>query len=293
MKRRDLLRGALLGGAALTLSPAWSRAAATQGRTPDPADLERRHGGRLGLAILDVSSGRRLGWRDDERFLMCSTFKLLAVACVLARVDAGSEQLDRRITFEQKAVLEWAPVTRDHVGAPGMTVKALCEAAITISDNTAANLLLEAIGGPPALTSWLRGIGDPTTRLDHHEPELNRHHGDDDTTTPAWMLKDMQAILLGDVLSSTSRKQLVDWMRHNRTAAGNLVEGLPQGWHIGDKTGSGHDANNDVAIMWPPVGGPLLVAAFYTHPSHDTDARKKVLAEAGRMVAAWYGTGQG
>lgn len=287
MKRRDILRGALLAGAGLALLPGSLRASPRQAGS-DGAALEKRHGGKLGLCILDTADGRTFQWRADERFLLCSTFKLLVVAQVLARVDAGKERLERRITFTRDDVLEWAPVTRRHVGAPGMSVEALCEAAMTISDNTAANLLLEAVGGPAAVTAWLRHTGDPTTRLDRHEPELNRPDGERDTTTPMAMLRDMQRLLLGDVLKPDSRARLVDWMRHNRTAAGNLVAGLPDDWTLGDKTGSGNTANNDVAILWPPAGKPLLVAAYYSNPDLDTDARKAVLADAGRLVARWH-----
>lgn len=293
MKRRDLLRSAVLGGAALVFAPARGVVAAADGNgAVDPSAIERRHGGRLGLAVLDTGSGRRLVWRGGERFLMCSTFKWLAVAAVLARVDAGRERLDRHITFGRKAVLEWAPVTREHVGPPGMTVEALCEAAMVISDNTAANLLLETLGGPAGMTAWVRATGDAVTRLDRHEPELNRPEGDKDTTTPRAMQESLRRILLGDVLSPASRGRLLEWLRHNRTGADSLRGGLPSGWRVGDKTGSGRTANNDVAILWPPHGKPVLVAAYYDNAKLDADARKLALAAAGRLVAAWHAGGR-
>lgn len=287
MNRRDLLRGALLGGAALAVRPAWAWASGEADAPMDLAALERRHGGRLGVAVLDTHDGRRLAHRGDERFLMCSTFKLMLVAAVLARVDAGKERLGRRVVFDKAVLQEWSPVTSLNVGAPGMTIEGLCEAAMLISDNTAANLLLDAIGGPPAWTAWVRGLADTTSRLDHAEPLLNRVHGDDDTTTPWSMLEDMRKVLLGQALSEDLRKQLVNWLTLNQTGAQTLAAGLPSDWRIGDKTGSGHNANNDIAMIWPPGRKPLLVTAYYMTDKHDVAARKAVLADVGRMVAAW------
>ncbi len=287
MNRRDLLRGALIGGAAFVLRPAWAWNSAAADVPADLAALERRHGGRLGVAALDTQNGRRLAHRGDERFLMCSTFKLMLVATVLARVDAGKERLERRVVFDKSVLQEWSPVTSLNVGAPGMTVEGLCEAAMLISDNTAANLLLDAIGGPSAWTAWVRSLGDAKSRLDHSEPLLNRSHGEDDTTTPWSMLEDMRKVLLGQALSAGMRERLIGWLKLNQTGAQTLAAGLPPGWRIGDKTGSGHNANNDIAVIWPPNRKPLLVTAYYMTDKHDVAARKAVLADVGRVVAAW------
>jgi beta-lactamase class A len=290
MNRRNLLKGALLGASALALRPTFSLAAGS----PDVAKarlaaLERQHGGRLGVAILDTGNGRRIAHRADERFLMCSTFKLLAVATLLARVDRGAERLDRRGVFGKESVLAYAPVTSHRVGAPGMTVAELCEAAITVSDNTAANLLLASMGGPAAVTAYARSLGDPVTRLDRIEPELNIASPGDvrDTTTPAAMLRDLQTLLLGDALSHVSRGQLLEWLRATSTGTEQLRAGLPAGWRAGDKTGSGaQHETNDIAIIWPPQRKPLLVAAYYSGSSADTDERHAVLAAVGRLAAS-------
>ncbi|MGH8182611.1 MAG: serine hydrolase, partial [Rhodanobacteraceae bacterium] len=187
MNRRELLKGAAAGMLALGVAPRLL-AATRHDAAMRLADLERVHGGRLGVAIFDTDSGRRIAHRGDERFLMCSTFKLLLAAVVLARVDRGEEKLDRRIVFDKSALLDWAPLTKQHVGPPGMTIAELCQAAITLSDNTAANLLLASIGGPTAVTRYARSLGDSLTRLDRNEPTLNRPDGEKDTTTPWAML---------------------------------------------------------------------------------------------------------
>ncbi|MBS0431906.1 MAG: class A beta-lactamase [Proteobacteria bacterium] len=284
MKRRELLKGAAFGAIALSVSPR-SLAMQARGATARLAVLEHQRGGRLGVAILDTGNGARVAWRGGERFLMCSTFKLLLVAAVLERVDRGSERLDRRVVFGKEALLEYAPVTRQHVGPPGMTIAQLCEAAITLSDNTAANLLVATLGGPSGVTRYARALGDTLTRLDHVEPELNRANGDDDTTTPDAMLGDLRQLLLGDALSQSARERLTRWLLANQTGGDSLRAGLPADWREGDKTGSGHTANNDVAILWPPNRKPLLVAAYYDHAGVDVRSRKAVLAEVGRIVA--------
>jgi beta-lactamase class A len=289
MNRRSLLKGAVLAAAALALRPKLSLAASVGDLRARLEALERQHGGRLGVAILDTGNGRSVGYRADERFLMCSTFKLLAVAAVLARVDRGVEQLDRRIVFGSDVVLSYAPITRHRIGGQGMTVAELCQAAITVSDNTAANLLLSSIGGPAAVTALARSLGDEMTRLDRMEPELNVTTAGDvrDTTTPNATLGDMQKILLEHTLSDTSREQLIAWLCATSTGDAKLRAGVPTGWKVGDKTGSGSQGeSNDVAIIWPPGRKPLLVTAYYVNSSTDDAARNRVVAEVGRIAVA-------
>jgi beta-lactamase class A len=251
-------RRALLAG----LAGAWMTAA-------DPVAeidaIERRLGGRLGVAALDTGSGRRIEHRATERFAMCSTFKLLASAAVLARVDAKTERLDRLVRYTQKDVLEYAPIAKDHV-RDGMTIEALMAAAVSYSDNTAANLLLAALGGPKGVTAFARGIGDAVTRLDRNEPALNRVPAGDmrDTTSAASMVQNLRTLLLDTkALSETSRGLLTKWLVDNTTGNDRLRAGLPKSWRVGDKTGTGPDgATNDVAIAWPPNRAPVLVAVY-------------------------------
>ncbi|TAL73313.1 MAG: class A beta-lactamase [Rhodanobacter sp.] len=290
MDRRSLLKTAVWGVAALVIRPVRAHPDAEPAAQAQLAELEHRHGGRLGVAILDVAGTRRVGYRADERFLMCSTHKVLTVGAVLARVDAGREQLDRRMIFGRDALLAWAPVTSKHVGAPGLSVGELCAAAITVSDNTADNLLLTSLGGPHAVTAFARKLGDRLTRLDRFEPELNQGAPGDlrDTTTPNAMLGSLHALLLGDALSAASRAQLATWLRAASTGRGRLRAGVPHDWIAGDKTGTGpHGESGDVAILWPPHRKPLLVAAYYVNPDLGADSPDPVFAAVGRIAAAW------
>jgi beta-lactamase class A len=287
MDRRNVLKGMAIGAFALGLRPTLSLAETKDGHAPWAA-LERQYGGRLGVAVLDTGSGQHGGYRADERFQMCSTFKMLLAAAVLWRVDRGKEQLDRRLVFGKEALLEHAPAASQHVGPPGMTLAELCEAAVSLSDNTAANVLLAHLGGPSVVTDFARQLGDPVTRLEHIEPALNRPSPDhvSDTTTPNAMLANLHKLMLGDVLSEPSRKRLTTWMLGTVTGKNLLRAGLPADWRVGDKTGRYDTQTNDVAIIWPPGRKPLLVAVYYESPARDADARATVLAAAGRIVGA-------
>lgn len=285
--RRALLIASLVSASLLPLRPVLAMAGRASPVVAGLSALEGKHGGRLGVSILDTGSGRRINHRGEERFAMCSTFKLLAAGLVLVRVDRGEERLERRVVFAKQDLAPYSPVTEQHVGGIGMTVAGLCHATITLSDNTAANLLLASFGGPSALTGFVRTLGDGVTRLDRIEPDLNSAIPGDlrDTTTPAAMLGDMRALLLGDTLSLKSRIQLADWLVATRTGDKRLRAGMPANWRIGDKTGtSGNGLCNDIAIAWPLNRKPLLVTAYYDAPKATDDVRNAVLADVGRIV---------
>jgi beta-lactamase class A len=252
------------------------------------AAIEAKVGGRLGMAALATGSGLRVDYRAQERFPMCSTFKFLAVAAVLHRVDQKQEHLDRFISYSEADLLEYAPVTRQHVAEGGMKLSGLCAAAICLSDNTAANLLLKAIGGPAALTRYARGLGDQQTRLDRMEPDLNSvTPGDErDTTTPAGMLKNLHTLLLEDKLAPASRDQLENWMVENKTGDNLIRAGLPGDWRVGDKTGRGSlGAIGDIAIIRPAGKQPLLLAVYEVGSNAPIETRAEGIASVARLVA--------
>ena len=259
-------------------------------------DVEARSRGRLGVAVLDTATGRLVGSRIDERFAMCSTFKALAVAFVLARVDRGQERLDRRIVFTAHDLVQPSVATRPHVGPEGMTIAELCGAAITVSDSTAANLLLASFGGPAALTAYLRSLGDPVTRLDRIELDLNIVKPGDqrDTTSPAAMVRTLQRLLLGDALSETSRTRLTAWMVGARDAATTRLRvGLPQGWRIANKPGTWKGiATNDIGIIWPPGRAPVVVAAYLAEAPTPVATQEAILSDIGRIVAEEHRAGR-
>lgn len=296
MERRNLLMSmALLGASAMAAPLVYRMAQAGTGSASgfvgmrkDIEALEKAQGGRLGVAVLDTATGRAMDWRGDERFPMCSTFKFLLAGHVLALVDAGQERLDRTLPVPPKEkLLDWSPATTPHAGG-SMDIAALCHGIITQSDNTGANILLDATGGPEALTAWLRQLGDTITRCDRPEPTANLVPAGElrDTTTPVSMLGLMRTILLGKALSAPSRTKLTDWLIANTTGDTRLRAGLPAGWKVGDKTGSWDDAANDIAIIWPKgATAPLLITSYYRNSDLDSKGRNAVLAELGRIVA--------
>ena len=283
--------GTTLVAAALTVRPKTMRASIADQRLIDEIRrLESESGGRLGVCVLETATGARHVHRGDERFPMCSTFKVLAAAAILARVDAGKEQLARRITFDASALVTYSPVTEKRVGGDGMTLAEICDAAVTLSDNTAANLLLAAIGGPPGLTAYVRGLGDEITRLDRNEPSLNEALPDDprDTTTPNAMASSLQALILGTAaLSAASREQLTAWLLANKTGDTRLRAGLAKDWRVGDKTGSGaRGTANDVAVIWPPNQPPIVITVYLTGATVSTTQQNATLASVARAVSA-------
>jgi beta-lactamase class A len=261
----------------------------------DPlAAIEAKVGGRLGVYALDVASGRTLAHRAGERFAMCSTFKAMAVAALLNRVDAGKETLDRFIRFGEADLLSYAPVAKAHLAAGGMSLADMCQAAIEYSDNTAANAILAAIGDPGGWTRFVRSLGDAKSRLDRNEPTLNTAIPGDprDTAVPAAMASDLKHVLLGDALSPASRERLTGWMVDCKTGLARLRAGLPAGWRVADKTGTGENAtSNDIAVAWSPRG-PIVITCYLTGArAASADARDAAIADVGRLVAETFGHG--
>ncbi len=292
LSRRQIIAG---GGSAVV----GSLIAARTGLAGSPAEplraeferVEAATGGRLGVALLDSGSDRMVAYRADERFPMCSTAKVLACSALLARVDKGQESLDRRIRYTLADLVAHSPATGEHVGGDGMTLAALCEAALTLSDNTAMDLILAALGGPAAVTGFARSLGDPVTRLDRTEPSLNEAAPGDprDTTTPAAMANNLRKLALGGALSPRSRDQLCEWMVANTTGDAKLRAGVPRPWRVGDKTGNGDQgSSNDVAVMWPPNRAPVVAVVYLTGATAvSEEARAAASAAVGRVATAW------
>ncbi|WP_027229915.1 class A beta-lactamase [Phyllobacterium sp. UNC302MFCol5.2] len=287
--RRGALLGSMLVIPALALPRALAYAAPAERVDLDAAfkGLDEKTGARLGVAALDTASDSKIEYRAHERFAMCSTFKFLAAAAVLAKVDRKEEKLDRVIKYGKGDLVAGSPATGKHVDE-GMTLAALCEAAITLSDNTAGNLLLDNLGGPKGLTQYARSLGDATFRLDRRETELNEAAPGDprDTITPAHILKDLQKTVLGNALAKSSRDQLIEWLLANKTGDKRLRGGLPKGWSVGDKTGTSDSGMaNDIAVIWPPSRKPILLAVYLYDPKGTADSRNEIHRKVASLVA--------
>lgn len=286
--RRHLL---LATGAALLCpapllfaAPATSLAAAhTQ-----LAALEQAAGGRLGVAAWRQGSELRVAYRADERFPLASTFKAMLAGAVLARSVSQPGLLDQHVRYEKKELVTYSPITEKHL-ADGMSVADLCASTLQYSDNSAANFLMTLLGGPQAVTAFARSIGNTVFQLERWETELNSAIPGDvrDTASPASMAHSLQQLLLGNSLPAPQRQQLDAWMRGNTTGDKRIRAGVPAGWQVADKTGSGaYGSVNDIGVAYPPSGAPLVIAVYYTREQKKADTNQDIITAATRIVAA-------
>ncbi|MFE1592045.1 class A beta-lactamase [Nocardia sp. NPDC058705] len=258
----------------------------TASAAPVFADLEAKYGARLGLSVVDTGSGATVDYREGERFAMGSTFKGLACGALLQAHPLATGYFEQVIHYTAADIVVNSPETEKHVDT-GMTVSAICHAAITVSDNTAGNLVLRLLGGPEGLTAFLRTLGDTVTRLDRWEPELNTAvPGDErDTTTAAALAADYRALVLGTALAAPERAQLTEWLLASATGAKRIKAGLPADWKVGDKTGTpSYGSALDVAIAWPPGRQPLVLAVLTTKPDQNAEPSNDLVAEATRAA---------
>ncbi len=303
IKRRDFLTASVAVAAPLVIRPA---AAAVGARRFDAAARIRSlevGQARLGVCFLDTATGDVSGTRMEERFAMCSSFKLPMVAASLREADHGRLDLEETLTYTEADLLPWAPATRKHLGKGGMSIAALAQAAQELSDGVAANLLVKRLGGPAAVTAKFRDMGDTVTRLDRYEPDLGLVLSADlrDTTSPLAMAQLVRRITTGSILQRGSRDRLLQWMQNTNTGSRRLRAGLPAEWRSGNKTGTGRAEGttnkcNDVAITFPPGRSPIVIAAYFDSGEYteQTEARHEaVLAEVGRIAAQWAMAGEG
>jgi beta-lactamase class A len=282
-------RTVLFGVTALFAAPAMAREIALGSIT----EYERASGGRIGIYAENIASGAKFAWRAHDRFVMCSTVKASLVAFVLNRIDHGQDSLDAMIPYSEADIGElYAPVAKANLAEGALSIRAMCKAAVEVSDGACTNLLLTRVGGPAAMTSFWRRMGDDVSRLDHAEPLLNftKAGESQDTTTPAAMAGNLRKFVLGSVLSEQSRQQLREWLIGCQTSNDRLRAGLPKNWVTGDKTGhNGKDAAGDIAISWPNPNTPIVVCA-YTRGGTPSDAQfDAVFAGVGRLVASALG----
>lgn len=285
-------------GKPMTLSPARRQlmlalaslpfAAAAKPTTADAdfAALERDLNGELGVALIDTATGRTAGYRLDQRFPVCSTFKAVLAAAILARADAIPGLLEKRLPLPKAVFVDWSPITGKHIDGE-LSIAQLCAATLQYSDNTAGNVLLSEVGGPAALTRYARTLGDEHFRLDRWETELNTATpGDErDTTTPVAMARTLQKLLLLDGLPSMRQRQLRDWMLGNTTGAARIRAGVRAGWQVADKTGTGsYGSASDIAVIYPPGRAPIVLSVYTRRLEKNADARSDIIAQATKLA---------
>jgi beta-lactamase class A len=285
----------LLATVSVPIATIWT-SWATKGNTAVAAQaqlakLEQTLAGRLGVFALSTANGKQLSYRGDEYFPMCSTFKVILASAILKRSTQIDGLMQQRIKYQQSDLVTYSPITERHM-EDGMTIAALCAAAIQYSDNTASNLLMKILGGPGAVTTFARSIGDRQFQLDRWETALNSAIPGDrrDTSTPNAMASSLQRLAFGDALEPRLQLQLRVWLQGNTTGAARIRAGVPADWQVGDKTGTGdYGTANDVALLWPPRREPVVVAIYTTQGEKDAKARNDTIASAARIVVDWLG----
>lgn len=252
--------------------------------------VEQRIGGHIGVAVYDTGSQSLWQHDGDSRFPLMSTFKTLACAKLLADAEQGRSSLNSTVVIEQKDLVTYSPVTEKHLNQP-FSLQQACSTTLATSDNTAANIVLEGIGGPAAFTKFMRSVGDEVTRLDRIEPFLNEAAKGDprDTTTPVAMVKSLDRLLYGDALSVSSKQQLTQWMKNNRVSDSLLRSVLPAGWQIADKSGAGgHGSRAIVGSVWRENRAPILVSIYITQSEAPFKQRNQAIAEIGDAIFKRY-----
>lgn len=251
--------------------------------------IEQHLNARVGLAAYDTETDRRWAYNSDQRFPLTSTFKTLACAAVLQLVDAGMEDLATKVNVSSAELVTYSPVLEKYADTLDITLFELCEATMTTSDNTAANLIVQRLGGPEGITRFARQLGDPYTRLDRWETELNQATpGDErDTTTPSAMIGLLEQLLLEEVLSAESKHQLRTWLINNKVADDLFRLSMPDDWVIADRTGAGGFGSRAItALIWPPNRKPVIVALYITETAASFEARNNAIAQLGAVLVA-------
>lgn len=263
--------------------------------TKEFVKLEKIFGARIGIYALDTHSGATLAHRAHERFPLCSSFKGFLAAAVLARSQQDHKLLNKHIRYGSNALPSWSPVTEKHI-ATGMSVGEMAAATLKYSDNGAANMLLKEIGGPAALTAFMRSIGDTTFRLDRIEPEMNTAiPGDErDTSSPFAVAKSLEKLVLGPSLGPAERQQFLDWLKGNTTGQTRIRAGTPSGWIVGDKTGTCgvYGTANDYAVIYPPGRRPIVLAIYTTKTAQHARPNEEIFATATRLTLKALGVKQ-
>ncbi|MBE5098843.1 class A beta-lactamase [Priestia aryabhattai] len=248
------------------------------------AKLEEKYDANLGVFALDTGTNKTVTYHPDERFAYASTHKALAVGALLQQKSI--EDLNERIFYTRDDLVNYNPITEKHVDT-GMTLRELADASLRYSDNTAGNLILQQLGGPDGFKEALENIGDDVTLPERFEPDLNEVNPGEtyDTSTPRALATSLQKYVLGQSLPEDKRALLTDWMKRNTTGDALIRAGVPKSWEVADKTGAGSYATrNDIAILWPPNGEPIVLAILSNRTEKDAEYNDKLIAEAAKQA---------
>ncbi len=325
------LRRAALAFAALLLFPLASVAARETAPLAETGLSERLSAigtvpvGRVGIATIDLATGRETQFRATEVFPMASTVKVAVAVMYLAEVDAGRRSLDRMIALDE-ALRSGSDGIGQDLPHAGVTLSAanLIHLMLTLSDNTAADVLINDLGGTTKVEAWLVAHSVESVRIDRNIarlvldnlglpmmpgktaaqtlwaseplPEAARapavavfDRDPRDTASPAGMAHFLARIDRGEFLSLSSQKFLIDTMTKCKTGHDRIKGLLPEGTIVAHKTGTLSGVSDDIGIVTLPNGHKFVIAVF-TMGIADGPARAKIIAEAARTAYDFYAT---
>lgn len=248
-------------------------------------NLENESNGKIGISVINTANNKQLQSRGNETFSIQSTVKAIIAGAILKQSMNDPTLLDKKIHYQQSDIVFWSPITEKNV-EQGLTISELCAAAVSYSDNTATNLLITQLGGTQAVTDFARTLGDNFFRLDNYEPNMNSEPNDPrDKSTPNAMANNLQQLLFGDILGVSQKDLFATWLKNNTTGDNQIRAGVPKGWVVGDKTGSGsYGITNDIGVLYPPNAEPIIVAIYFIQKDKDAKKREDVVAAATRIV---------
>ena len=261
----------------------------------------------------------------DVLYPMASTFKVAVAGAVLKRVEDGQLKLDQLISIDLAKMVD-SEVIQDRFIHPGLAISVynLLELMLTESDNTATDYMVEAAGGPAAVTAWVKAQGVDNFRVDGGTDEIIRRWADigpgpfheaaaakfksdpeiakrdampwpafdndpRDTASPRAMASLLTRIFSGKALKPESTKVLIGIMERCRTGPGRLRGRMPADTKVAHKTGTIGGTVNDVGVITlPGDGGQVVVAVYIKASDAPYEQRERTIAEIGRSVRDYY-----
>lgn len=251
--------------------------------------LENSFNGKIGVYAINTGNNEVIAYRADKRFPVQSTMKLISVAALLKQSDNDPNLLQQKIHYTKNDLISWHPITGKYVNK-GMTLEELAVAAISYSDNTAVNLIIKQLGGPEAVTAFAHSIGNETFNVEHYDGNLNSNPSNiQDTSTPKNMAISVDKLILGNVLTEAQKAQLVTWMQNNTTGYRRIRAGVPIGWTVADKTGSGdYGIANDIGILWSPLCKPIVLAIYTIQNNQNAKNREDIVAATTSIILSEF-----
>ena len=218
----------------------------------------------VGIAALDLNTGEMVSMKGDTPFPMASTVKVAIAALYLSQVDHGQKTLDDTIK--------------------GVPVRTWMNKMLIHSDNRAADVLFNDVGGPAAVHHWLVANGVKGVRVDRTIAQLLADKRDlwdrRDSSTPTAMVDLLRRIYKAELISPASRDYLLSVMAKCQTGRNRMKWLLPTGTAVEHKTGTLNGLADDAGFITMPDGHRIAVAIF-TRGGAD---RPRTIAEAARAI---------